>query len=107
MRTARGRQPRPHLRLCTGPGKRGLGLSYVDGMYRSAAHGRTHICQMDADFSHDPADLPRLLAAAGARGPRDRLALRSRRPASQLAVPAGAQRVRQPLRPGDHAVAGA
>jgi len=26
--------------------------------------GATHICQMDADFSHDPADIPRLVAAA-------------------------------------------
>lgn len=46
----------------TGP--RGLGRSYVDGM-RAALHtDATHVCQMDADFSHDPADLPRLLAAA-------------------------------------------
>jgi dolichol-phosphate mannosyltransferase len=43
---------------------RGLGRSYVEGML-AALHGdATHICQMDADLSHDPADLPRLLAAA-------------------------------------------
>jgi dolichol-phosphate mannosyltransferase len=45
-------------------GPRGLGLSYVDGMRAALATDATHICQMDADFSHDPADLPRLLAAA-------------------------------------------
>jgi len=48
-------------------GARGLGLSYIDGMRQALAAGATHICQMDADFSHDPAALPRLLdATAGA-----------------------------------------
>jgi dolichol-phosphate mannosyltransferase len=48
-------------------GVRGLGRSYVDAMTRALASDATHICQMDADFSHDPAELPRLLeAAAGA-----------------------------------------
>lgn len=46
-------------------GVRGLGLSYVDGMRTALGLGATHVCQMDADFSHDPADVPRLLAAAG------------------------------------------
>jgi len=45
-------------------GPRGLGLSYIDGMRRALHDGASHVCQMDADFSHDPADLPRLLAAA-------------------------------------------
>ena len=45
-------------------GARGLGRSYVDGMRAALAAGATHVCQMDADFSHDPADVPRLLAAA-------------------------------------------
>lgn len=44
-------------------GKRGLGLSYIDGMYLALRTDTTHICQMDADLSHNPADLPRLLAA--------------------------------------------
>ena len=45
-------------------GKRGLGRSYVDG-FRAALAGRAElICQMDADLSHDPAQLPGLLAAA-------------------------------------------
>ena len=48
-------------------GPRGLGRSYIDGMRLALDSGATHVCQMDADFSHDPADVPRLLdAAAGA-----------------------------------------
>lgn len=47
-------------------GRRGLGLSYIDGMRAALASDATHICQMDADFSHAPADVPRLLAAGAA-----------------------------------------
>jgi dolichol-phosphate mannosyltransferase len=46
-------------------GARGLGRSYVEGMQLALRSDATHICQMDADFSHDPAELPRLLAAGG------------------------------------------
>jgi dolichol-phosphate mannosyltransferase len=45
-------------------GARGLGLSYIDGMRHALAGDATHICQMDADLSHNPADVPRLLEAA-------------------------------------------
>jgi dolichol-phosphate mannosyltransferase len=45
-------------------GRRGLGRSYVDGMRHALTTDATHVCQMDADFSHDPAELPRLLDAA-------------------------------------------
>ena len=49
------------------PGPRGLGRSYIEGMAAALRTDATHICQMDADFSHDPAALPGLLAAtAGA-----------------------------------------
>jgi dolichol-phosphate mannosyltransferase len=44
-------------------GARGLGLSYIDGIYLALRTDATHICQMDADLSHDPDDLPRLIAA--------------------------------------------
>jgi dolichol-phosphate mannosyltransferase len=44
-------------------GPRGLGRSYIDGMTAALHTDATHICQMDADFSHDPAALPGLLAA--------------------------------------------
>ena len=43
---------------------RGLGRSYIDGMRRALAMDVTHVCQMDADLSHNPADVPRLIAAA-------------------------------------------
>jgi dolichol-phosphate mannosyltransferase len=42
----------------TGP--RGLGPAYRDGMLWALAQGLDPIYQMDADFSHDPADLLRL-----------------------------------------------
>ena len=45
-------------------GTRGLGRSYVDGMKRALERHATHICQMDADFSHDPADIPRFIERA-------------------------------------------
>ncbi|TMK68595.1 MAG: polyprenol monophosphomannose synthase [Actinobacteria bacterium] len=44
--------------------KRGLGPAYVAGFGEALAGGAELIVQMDADFSHDPADLPRLLEAA-------------------------------------------
>jgi dolichol-phosphate mannosyltransferase len=46
------------------PGKRGLGPAYVAGFERALAGRAGLVAQMDADRSHDPADLPRLLAAA-------------------------------------------
>lgn len=45
----------------TGP--RGLGRSYIEGMQAAIEMNATHVCQMDADFSHDPMDVPRLLDA--------------------------------------------
>src|SRR4051794_30953714 len=46
------------------PEKGGLGPAYVAGFHEAMAGGAELIAQMDADFSHDPHDLPRLLAAA-------------------------------------------
>jgi len=45
------------------PSKDGLGPAYVAGFERVLADGAELIVQMDADLSHDPADVPRLLAA--------------------------------------------
>jgi len=42
---------------------RGFGRSYIEGLAVALESGATHICQMDADLSHDPADLPRLIDA--------------------------------------------
>ena len=46
------------------PAKLGLGSAYVAGFERALAGGAELVCQMDADGSHDPADLPRLIALA-------------------------------------------
>ena len=46
----------------TGP--RGLGRSYVDGFRRALAGDAQLLCQMDADLSHDPTQLPHLISAA-------------------------------------------
>jgi dolichol-phosphate mannosyltransferase len=50
------------------PGKAGLGLAYVNGFAYALRRGAGYVVEMDADLSHDPRDLPRLLerAAAGA-----------------------------------------
>jgi dolichol-phosphate mannosyltransferase len=45
--------------------KEGIGPAYVAGFGEALAGGATLVGQMDADFSHDPARLPDLLAAAG------------------------------------------
>ena len=45
------------------PAKAGLGQAYVAGFAHALAHGARCVIEMDADFSHDPADVPRLLAA--------------------------------------------
>ena len=42
--------------------KEGLGRAYVAGFNRALELGAGRVVQMDCDFSHDPADLPRLLA---------------------------------------------
>jgi dolichol-phosphate mannosyltransferase len=44
-------------------GARGLGRSYVDGMQAAVRTGARYICQMDADLSHDPGELARLILA--------------------------------------------
>jgi dolichol-phosphate mannosyltransferase len=45
--------------------KEGLGPAYVAGFRRALADGAELILEMDCDFSHDPNDVPRLVAAAG------------------------------------------
>ncbi len=56
----------PQLRVMHRPAKQGLGRAYIAGFEEALAHDAELILEMDADFSHDPADLPRLIAAAGA-----------------------------------------
>jgi dolichol-phosphate mannosyltransferase len=47
------------------PNKEGLGRAYLAGFAAALEGGADLILQMDCDFSHDPADVPRLMAAAG------------------------------------------
>src|SRR5947209_12457615 len=44
--------------------KQGLGPAYLAGFERALAEGAELVLEMDCDFSHDPADVPRLIAAA-------------------------------------------
>jgi dolichol-phosphate mannosyltransferase len=46
------------------PRKEGLGRAYLDGFRAALDTGSELVLEMDCDFSHDPADVPRLLAAA-------------------------------------------
>ena len=48
------------------PGKAGLGVAYVNGFAHALRAGAAYVLEMDADLSHDPRDVPRLLAAAEA-----------------------------------------
>ncbi len=43
-------------------GKLGLGTAYVAGFYYALERSYRYICEMDADFSHDPDDVPRLIS---------------------------------------------
>jgi dolichol-phosphate mannosyltransferase len=49
-------------------GKLGLGTAYIAGFRWALAHGYDYIFEMDADFSHNPADLPRLYDACSSGG---------------------------------------
>ena len=47
----------------TRTGKLGLGTAYIHGFRWALAHNYEYICEMDADFSHNPKDLVRLQQA--------------------------------------------
>ena len=49
-------------------GKLGLGTAYIAGFKWALAHDYDYVFEMDADFSHAPADLPRLYAACATEG---------------------------------------
>jgi dolichol-phosphate mannosyltransferase len=54
------------VRVLHRPRKEGLGRAYLAGFAMALAGGAELILEMDSDFSHDPADLPRLIAASEA-----------------------------------------
>jgi dolichol-phosphate mannosyltransferase len=55
----------PFLSVLHRSKKEGLGPAYVDGFLWALATDADRVVEMDCDFSHDPKDLPRLLAATG------------------------------------------
>ncbi len=59
-------QSQYQLDLLVRPGKMGLGSAYVTGFQKALDAGASFIMEMDADFSHQPSDIPRLLAAVKA-----------------------------------------
>jgi dolichol-phosphate mannosyltransferase len=56
----------PHLEVLHRPSKAGLGRAYLAGFGVALEAGAELVLEMDSDFSHDPADLPRLIAASSA-----------------------------------------
>jgi dolichol-phosphate mannosyltransferase len=53
----------PYVSVLNRSRKEGLGPAYVAGFRWALERGAERIVQMDSDLSHDPADVPRLLAA--------------------------------------------
>lgn len=62
VRETQGRFP-DRVHLIVRGGKEGLGTAYIRGFRFALDHGYERICEMDADLSHNPDDLPRLLQA--------------------------------------------
>jgi dolichol-phosphate mannosyltransferase len=54
----------PFVSVLHRPGKEGLGPAYIAGFRRALADGAELVLEMDCDFSHDPAAVPSLIAAA-------------------------------------------
>ena len=58
-----GRQHDGRVSVLRRTTNRGFGRSYIDGMKKALTEPVDLVCQMDADLSHDPAQLPDLVAA--------------------------------------------
>ncbi|MFP4664046.1 MAG: polyprenol monophosphomannose synthase [Bacteroidales bacterium] len=56
------------LHLMQREGKQGLGTAYIAGFKYALENGYDYICEMDADFSHNPEDLERLQAECAKGG---------------------------------------
>ena len=56
------------LHLLERSGKLGLGTAYIAGFRWAVEHGYDYVFEMDADFSHNPDDVPRLYAACSEGG---------------------------------------
>ena len=64
-------------------GKQGLGTAYLAGFRAALDAGFAYVCEMDADLSHNPDDLPKLLAACEPGEPASGGAARRRAPTEQ------------------------
>jgi len=53
----------PRIHLMSRPGKRGLGTAYIAGFKWGLTRGYAYLIEMDADFSHDPREIPNMLNA--------------------------------------------
>ena len=53
----------PRAHLMSRPGKQGLGTAYIAGFKWGLARGYAYLLEMDADFSHDPREIPNMLKA--------------------------------------------
>ena len=51
------------VHLMSRPGKQGLGTAYIAGFKWGLARGYAYLIEMDADFSHDPREIPNMLKA--------------------------------------------
>lgn len=61
----------PRLHVLVRRGRRGLGTAIAEGFSEARMHGFEIVVNMDADLSHDPADIPRLVAAVAGPGGAD------------------------------------
>jgi len=52
-----------HVYYLKRPAKQGLGTAYVEGFRYAIKHGYHYVFEMDADFSHDPDEIPNFLEA--------------------------------------------
>lgn len=56
-------QAEPRVHLMSRPGKQGLGTAYIAGFKWGLSRGYAYLIEMDADFSHDPREIPNMLKA--------------------------------------------
>ena len=56
-------QANPRVHLLSRAGKLGLGTAYIAGFKWGLARGYAYLIEMDADFSHDPCEIPNMLKA--------------------------------------------
>jgi dolichol-phosphate mannosyltransferase len=56
-------QANPRVHLMGRPGKLGLGTAYIAGFQWGLPRGYAYLIEMDADFSHDPREIPNMLNA--------------------------------------------